>query len=83
MLLAAAFIVLKDYLPFEMGLLSHYIGLSLTAFLGGLLATILVYKLSSKGGYTSVSTMLLAGVAMTALAGGLTGLLIFMLQNLS
>lgn len=77
MLLAAAFIVLKDYLPFEMGLLSHYIGLSLAAFLGGLLATILVYKLSSKGGYTSVSTMLLAGVAMTALAGGLTGLLIF------
>lgn len=77
MLLAATFIVLKDYLPFELGIWGQYLGLSIAAFLGGLLATFLVYKLSTKQGRTAVSTMLLAGVAMTALAGGLTGVLIF------
>jgi len=73
MFFAAAFIVLKDYLPFNLGLWGHYLGMSAAAFVGGLLATMLVYRLSSKGGRTAVSIMLLAGVAITALGGGLTG----------
>lgn len=77
MFFAAGFIVLKDYLPFNLGLWGHYLGMSAAAFIGGLLATILVYRLSSKGGRTAVSIMLLAGVAITALGGGLTGVLIF------
>ncbi|MBL4651076.1 MAG: iron ABC transporter permease [Aureispira sp.] len=77
MFFAAGFIVLKNYLPFNLGLWGHYIGMSAAAFVGGLLATILVYRLSSKGGRTAVSIMLLAGVAITALGGGLTGVLIF------
>lgn len=77
MFFAAGFIVLKDILPFDLGLWGHYIGLSLAAFIGGLLATILVYRLSTKGGRTAVGVMLLAGVAITALGGGLTGILIF------
>ncbi|WMX13989.1 MULTISPECIES: iron ABC transporter permease [unclassified Aureispira] len=77
MFLAAAFIVLKDYLPIDLGILGHYIGLSCASFLGGLLATAFVYNLSTQNGRTAVSVMLLAGVAMTALGGGLTGILIF------
>lgn len=77
MFMAASFIVLKEYLPFDLGLWGHYIGLSMAAFIGGLFATILVYRLSSKGGRTAIGVMLLAGVAITALGGGLTGILIF------
>lgn len=77
MFFAAAFIVLKDYLPFDLGLWGHYLGMSAAAFTGGLLATILVYRLSNKSGRTAVAMMLLAGVAITALGGGLTGILIF------
>jgi len=77
MFFAAGFIVLKDYIPVDLGIWGHYIGMSLAAFTGGLLATILVYRLSSKSGRTTVGIMLLAGVAITALGGGLTGILIF------
>jgi iron complex transport system permease protein len=47
--------------------------LPLFAFLGGFLATIVVYKLSNVFGKTNVNTMVLAGVAMNALANGGTG----------
>lgn len=43
------------------------------AFLGGLIATLLVYRLSSVFGKTNVNTMLLAGIAVNALASGGTG----------
>lgn len=42
-------------------------------FLGGLIATLLVYRLSSVFGKTNVNTMLLAGIAVNALASGGTG----------
>lgn len=77
MFFAASFIVCKSYLPFELNDFGNYIGLSVCAFVGGLLATMMVYRLSTEHGKTYISTMLLAGVAITALAGGLTGLLIF------
>ncbi|MBU8537627.1 FecCD family ABC transporter permease [Falsiroseomonas tokyonensis] len=51
--------------------------LPLAAFLGGLGATLLMARLGSIGGVTGVATLLLAGVAVNALAGALTGLLIF------
>ena len=47
--------------------------LPLFAFLGGLIATLLVYRLSSVFGKTNVNTMLLAGIAVNALANGGTG----------
>ena len=43
--------------------------LSLCAFLGGLGVTALVYRLGRRNGQTNVATMLLAGIALTALAG--------------
>ena len=47
------------------------------AFLGGLVTTILLYRVSTRHGRTSVATMLLAGIALGALAGAFTGLLVF------
>ncbi|KAF1050974.1 MAG: Hemin transport system permease protein HmuU [Stenotrophomonas maltophilia] len=43
--------------------------LSVCAFAGGLGVTWLVYRLGRRNGQTSVATMLLAGIALTALAG--------------
>lgn len=47
--------------------------LPLFAFLGGFLATWVVYKLSNVFGKISVNTMILAGIAINALANGGTG----------
>ncbi|WP_306051236.1 FecCD family ABC transporter permease [Oceaniradius stylonematis] len=47
------------------------------AFFGGLVTTILLYRVSTRHGRTSVATMLLAGIALGALAGAFTGLLVF------
>jgi iron complex transport system permease protein len=47
--------------------------LPLFAFLGGFIATFIVYKLSNVFGKISVNTMILAGIAVNALANGGTG----------
>lgn len=49
--------------------------LSVFAFLGGIAVTWLVYRLGLRNGRTDVPTMLLAGVAITALSGAGIGLL--------
>jgi iron complex transport system permease protein len=51
------------------------------AFFGGLLTVILVYRLATRTGVTSVATMLLAGIAITALAGALGNMLEFYASN--
>ncbi|SDT27678.1 FecCD family ABC transporter permease [Pseudomonas oryzae] len=48
--------------------------LSACAFAGGLLVTALVYRLGRREGQTRVATMLLAGIAVSALAGAVIGL---------
>lgn len=55
--------------------------LSLGAFLGGVIAVALVYRLASGNYGTSVATMLLAGIGITALASSLTSLLEFYADN--
>ncbi|MFC4170783.1 FecCD family ABC transporter permease [Microvirga sp. GCM10011540] len=73
-LAAAATIVLGD------ALLAPLIGplpfgaLPIGAFAGGLLTTFGLYLVSTRGGRTSIATMLLAGVAFGALAGAVMGL---------
>lgn len=62
------------------GLLGLWL-LPLAAFVGGLVATLLMARLGTVGGVTSVATLLLAGVAVSALAGALTGVLIFMADD--
>jgi len=63
------------------GGLPEFIGaflLSLCAFLGGLGVTALVYRLGRRNGQTNVAVMLLAGIALTALAGSAVGLFTYL-----
>ena len=75
MLAAVAFIVLGSSLGFSFSGWNAYLGLSTFALGGGLLTTFFVYRLSTEGGQTYTATMLLAGVAITAICAALTGLL--------
>jgi iron complex transport system permease protein len=54
-----------------------YAVLPAAAFLGGLAATLGLYLVATRSGRTSVATMLLAGIALGALSGAMTGLLVF------
>lgn len=56
--------------------------LPLGAFVGGMLMTLIVYRLASAGGRSSVSTLLLAGIAVGSLCGAGTGLLTYMADDL-
>lgn len=51
--------------------------LPIVAFAGGVLATVIVLKLSSQLGKTNVAVLILTGVAINALSGALIGLAIF------
>lgn len=51
------------------------------AFLGGWVSTILLYRVSTRHGRTSVATMLLAGIALGALAGALSGILVYIADD--
>ena len=55
--------------------------ISIGAFLGGVLAVMLVYRLATSASGTSVATMLLAGIAITALAGAMGSLMEFFADN--
>lgn len=55
--------------------------LSICAFAGGLGVTSLVYRLGRRDGQTSVTTMLLAGIALTALAGAAIGLFTYLADD--
>ncbi|MGY6248096.1 FecCD family ABC transporter permease [Bosea thiooxidans] len=78
-LAAAATIVLGDrFLTGTMMMKLPFAALPAGAFCGGLASTLALYLIATRGGRTSVATMLLAGVALGALAGALTGLLAFM-----
>ncbi|MGU3576800.1 FecCD family ABC transporter permease [Brucellaceae bacterium C25G] len=55
--------------------------LPLAAFGGGLITTMILYRVATRQGRTSVATMLLAGIALGALAGALTGLLTYIADD--
>lgn len=51
------------------------------AFLGGWLSTLVLYRVATRSGRTSVATMLLAGIALGALAGAATGVLVYLADD--
>jgi iron complex transport system permease protein len=51
------------------------------AFLGGLLFTFMLQLVATRRGQTSIATMLLAGLALSALAMALTGIFVFMADD--
>lgn len=55
--------------------------LSASAFAGGLAVTTTVYRLGRRDGQTSVATMLLAGIALTALAAATIGLFTYLADD--
>jgi len=77
-LFAASIIAFEGLLFMTLGqLFGHYL-LAFGAFIGAGLSTWLVYKISLYDGKPHIGTMLLAGVAINALAGSLTGLVSFL-----
>lgn len=55
--------------------------LPLMAFFGSLAVTFILYRLGTRDGETQIATMLIAGIAISALAMALTGLLIYMADD--
>ncbi|MEM8958840.1 MAG: iron ABC transporter permease [Pseudomonadota bacterium] len=53
----------------------------LAAFAGGWASTVILYQVSTRRGRTSVATMLLAGIALGALAGAASGVLVYMADD--
>ena len=51
------------------------------AFLGAVGATVLIYVISQERGKVNVTTMLLAGIAINAICGAITGLFTFMASD--
>jgi iron complex transport system permease protein len=73
---AALAIVLGDRLPQGLAGLGSS-ALPAAAFVGALAATSTLYAVATRGGRTSVATMLLAGVALAALASSFIGILAY------
>ena len=74
---AISAIVLGAYLPVALqGLVGPHL-IALAAFGGGLISTVLLYSVATRGGQTSVATMLLAGIALAALVGAVSGVLVY------
>ncbi len=78
---AVAFIVLAGSLPPAWQALAGRHGLPLAAFAGGLAVTLVAWQLARDGSGTSVTTLLLAGIAINALAGAGTGLLTYIASD--
>ncbi|MEM8824473.1 MAG: iron ABC transporter permease, partial [Pseudomonadota bacterium] len=77
---AISAIVLGSLLPASVMSWAGIVSSSLVpvaAFLGGWVSTLVLYRISTRRGRTSVATMLLAGIALGALAGALSGLLVY------
>jgi len=77
---AAAAIVGSTFIPALPAGWEPYL-LSVFAFVGGLGVTLLVYRLGRRDGQTHVGTMLLAGIALTALAGAVVGLFSYLADD--
>ncbi|MDX1942531.1 MAG: iron ABC transporter permease [Saprospiraceae bacterium] len=77
MLFAVAGLVLVNSMLFLFHNFFGYISVTILAFIGSLITTGLVYKLSTFGGRTYVATMLLAGIAIGSLSSALTGLITY------
>ncbi|MBU0643311.1 MAG: iron ABC transporter permease [Alphaproteobacteria bacterium] len=74
---AVAAIVLGGFLPVAIQAVTGAALIPLAAFLGGWASTLILYKIATRGGHTSVATMLLAGIALGALTGAVTGFIVY------
>ncbi|MFC3612527.1 FecCD family ABC transporter permease [Lutimaribacter marinistellae] len=76
---AVSAIVLGGMLPFAAALGNWLVPLA--AFAGSWIATMVLYRIATRAGRTSVATMLLAGIALTALTMALTGMIVYIADD--
>jgi len=74
-------IVLGGLLPPALSFLPGPYLVPVAAFLGGWVTTLLLYRVATRRGHTSVATMLLAGIALGALTGAVSGVLVYMADD--
>lgn len=74
-------IVLGGLLPPALGAALGYALVPVAAFVGGGISVILLYTVATKNGQTSVATMLLAGIALAALVGALSGVMVYLADD--
>ncbi|MEM0946300.1 MAG: iron ABC transporter permease [Pseudomonadota bacterium] len=74
-------IVLGAALPSGLAVSLGNYAVPVAAFLGGWISTLVLYRVSTRNGRTSVAVMLLAGIALGALAGALSGVLVYMADD--
>ncbi|MFD1694087.1 FecCD family ABC transporter permease [Roseibium aestuarii] len=77
----AAFIVLGSTVLSPVSALLGFHAVPLAAFAGGLAATFCLYRLGQSQGQTSIATLLLAGIALSAIVFACVGVLIFMADD--
>ncbi len=76
-LAATAVVIIGDAVAWTLPALFQLFAFPIAAFAGALATTLVVYRLATIGGQTIVSTLLLAGIAINALAGAFSGFLTF------
>lgn len=76
-LAATAVVIIGDAVSFSLPPVFQLFAFPLAAFAGALLTTLIIYKLATIAGQTVVSTLLLAGIAINALAQSFSGFLTF------
>ena len=77
-LFAVMIIALETWVFSSLATWMGYYLLAVGAFIGAGFAALFVYRIAVKDGRPSVTTMLLAGIAINAFAGALTGLMTYM-----
>jgi iron complex transport system permease protein len=78
---AVMFIVLGGTVLAPISALFGIYAVPLAAFIGGGLTTVLLYRVATKGGRTEIATMLLAGIAIGALSGAITGVMVYIAND--
>lgn len=76
-LFAVIIIVLEISFLKNFTVLFGYYAISIAAFTGACITTLLVYRLARQNGKTNVTTLLLAGLSINSISGAFTGLLTY------
>ena len=74
-------IVLGGLLPSTVGAVLGYALVPIAAFVGGGVSVVLLYIVSTRNGQTSVATMLLAGIALSAMVSAVSGVMIYLADD--
>lgn len=74
---ATSVVIVGDTILSSLPLFIRLFAFPLAAFVGAIVTTIVIYRLSTVAGQTAVATLLLAGIAINALAQAFSGFLTF------